>query len=75
MARIEGVVLRPPSIEERRRAAALQELAENLRDGSSDGTAYTRVVRAVGSGWVEIQADYLEHLLGRIEDEMQAGGG
>lgn len=52
-------------------AAELQDLASDVRDGRSD--TMHRVIRATGAGWVEIQAEYLRHLLDRIEDESSRG--
>ncbi len=66
---------KPPTVQERIHAAELQERAEECRDGSSEGTTYPRSIRATGGGWVEIAAEYLDHLLGRIEYESGAGGG
>ncbi len=64
-----------PTTEERIVAARLQERAEQCRDGNSEGTTYLRSIRATGGGWVEIDAEYLDHLFGRIEYESGAGGG
>ena len=61
------------SLEDRRRAAALEQRADEERDGRSD--RMHRVIRATGHGWVEIQADYLGHLLDRIESESRWSGG
>lgn len=65
--------LAPPKISERQFAAALQDLAEESRGVESDGMH--RQILARDSGWVEIQGEYLAHLLGRIEYEAANGGG
>jgi hypothetical protein len=58
-----------PSFEARSRAAELQARAEK---SGSDRTDLHRVIRATDGGWVEIQADYLAHLLDVI-DQLEAG--
>lgn len=58
---------------EREVAARLQERADEVRDGNSDRVH--RTIHATGGGWVEIQAEYLGHLIDRIEYESGAGGG
>ena len=61
------------SVSERIEADVLQTRAEESRDGLSD--TMHRVIRATGGGWVEIQAEYLAHLLDSIEHESAHGGG
>lgn len=50
---------------EREIAARLQEQADEVRDGTSD--RMHRIVRATGDGWVEIQGEYLGHLIDRLD--------
>jgi len=62
-----------PRAEQRRTASELQARAEELRDGLSD--EMRRGIRATDHGWVEIRAEYLAHLLDRIEHNAAHGGG
>ena len=46
---------------EREKAAYLQTRADQLRDPTA--THLHRRIQPIGGGWVQIQADYLDHLL------------
>lgn len=53
--------MRTATMEEREVAAEIQERLSGARNGLSD--EMHRVVRATGGGWVEIQAEFLIHVL------------
>ena|SRR5580704_2983 len=62
---LADVVARNDRDRSRVRAARLQAKAEQCREPSTSESLH-RIIRGGDYGWVEIHAEYLEHLLDRI---------